>query len=128
MHVAGDLLAQSLNRGKLDLVAHTPEKGEFDGSVGSEIDGMEVQQMAFDGEGISAKSRPGAHVSDGVETFVADAGPGDVDAICGNQFIVATQIDCRHSVLVAVTASSSWRRSDTKDSSEQVPCLTGIAF
>ena len=75
------------------------------GVSGCKLDGMEVQQMAFDGERIGAKRRTIAHIRHRLETLVVDPQPGNVNAVGGNQFVVTCEIDCRHGVLMAVAAS-----------------------
>src|SRR5574340_1155296 len=60
--VAGDLLTQGLDRRELDLRADAPEKEDLHLGLGGEGEGMEVEQMALDSEGLGAEGGPHAHV------------------------------------------------------------------
>jgi len=74
-----------------------------------QCDGMEVQQVGFDGKGVGAEGWAIADVRDGVEGFAglarADGQGCDVDAVCGKQFGVGGEIDRRHGVACAVAAA-----------------------
>jgi hypothetical protein len=47
LHIAGNLLAQSVNRGEFDFIAQALQEADFDFGLGSEFDGMKVKQMSF---------------------------------------------------------------------------------
>ena len=71
-------------------------------------DGMEVEQVGFDGEGVGAEGWAISDVGDGIEGFAglacADSQGGDVDTVCGKQFGVGGEIDGWHGVACAVAA------------------------
>ena len=113
--IAADLFAQCFGIGPAHLGAETLQEGQGEWGVFVECDGMEVQQVGFDGEGVGAEGGAIADVGDGVEGFggcaCADGEGGDVDAVCGKQFGVGGEIDGGDGVAGAVAASRGWRDS-----------------
>src|ERR1051326_8064834 len=82
---------------------------------------MEIEQMGFNGEGFIAKSRPHADVGDRVERLIVHAGAGEINAIAGNQVVIAAQVDGGNRVAMAVAASAPWCASDAEDASQKPP-------
>src|SRR5271167_3546656 len=80
---------------------------------------MEVQQVALDGERVRPKRGTIADVGHSVETLATDAQPGDVNAIGRDELVVAREVDGRHRVLVAVTATATGSRDDAERTSQQ---------
>src|ERR1019366_3946279 len=93
-----------------------------------QLDGVEIKQVAFDGEGIRPKGWAVSHVRHCLETFVADAQPRDVYPNGGNQFVVARQVHRRDRVFVSVTAAASRIRKDAEWAAEQRACLRHSSF
>ena len=85
--VAAYLLAESFGVWPAHLGAEPFEEGEGEGRLLGEIDGVEVEQVGFDCEGVCAEGGAVADVGDGVEGFAgwagADGERGDVDAVGG---------------------------------------------
>ena len=88
---------------------------------------MEVKQVGFDGEGRLAEGGAIAYVGDGVETFFANAGAGDVDAVLRDQFVVAAEVDGGDGVLAAIAAASAGGGEDGEGASEEVAGATDAA-
>ena len=69
--VLHDLGAEGFRGGEADLWAEVFEEGEFEGGVGLDVDGVEVEEVGLDGEGVfgklSVKGGAVADVGDGVE-------------------------------------------------------------
>src|SRR5512133_2556573 len=107
VHIFPDLLAQLFHAGELLLIAQAVEETKLDFRLRGQRDGMEIEQVALDGEGILAERRAYSDVSDRVEDFSADASPRDVHAILRHQFVIAAQVDGRDCVLMAVTATAA---------------------
>lgn len=98
-----DLGEEGFGGGKALFVSEAVEEAEFEGGVGGEVDGVEVEEVGFDGEGIGAEGGTVSDVGDGVEGFGgrfkardwirarrrggggADAKLGDVDAVSGKE-------------------------------------------
>ena len=53
--VAADLVAQGFDRGEFDFIAQAFQKRELDLCLDGQLDGMEVQNMGFDGERTGAE-------------------------------------------------------------------------
>lgn len=85
--IAEDLIAEGFGAGETSLVAQTLEEGQGQGCLLVEGDGMEVQQVGFDGEGVGPEGWAVADVGNGVECLGGWAGSdgesGDVDAVGG---------------------------------------------
>src|SRR3984957_17231101 len=113
-HVPANLLSQSVYGRELDLIAQTFEEADFNFSFRSQVQGMEAQQVGFDGIQIRSKCRTVAHIRDRIKTLAADARPGDVDAVLGNEFLVAGQVDGGHGVFRAVAAAAAWCAENAK--------------
>lgn len=83
-----------------------------------ERDGMEVEQVGFDGEGVGSKGGTVPDIRDSVEGFAGFAcanGQGrNVDAVCGKKLIVWSEVDRGHGVTRTVAASRRWRADDRK--------------
>src|ERR1019366_4070328 len=54
-HIPPDLLSQRIDRRKLDLIPQTIQKMKFDFRFRRKLEWMEIQQVRFDGKGISAE-------------------------------------------------------------------------
>ena len=65
--VAAYLFFERFGIGPAHLCAETTQKGKSERCVFVELDGMEVEQVRFDGKRIGAEGRAIAHVGDGVE-------------------------------------------------------------
>lgn len=71
-----------------------------------EIDGVEVEEVGFDGEGVGAEGGAVADVGDSAEEVRAsDVQCGDVDAVGGQQFGVGREVDSGNGVAGAVTSA-----------------------
>ena len=85
-----------------------------------ECDGVEVEQVGFDGEGVGAEGWTIADIGDGVEGFAglacADGEGCDVNAVCGKQFSVGGEVDGGHGVTCAVAAARGWSAQDSEAS------------
>ena len=109
--VAAYLFAESFGVGPAYLGAEALEEGEVEWGVFGEVDGVEVEQVGFDGEGMSALCRRWAvaDVGDGFEGFGdragADGEGGDVDAVGGEEFGVGGEVDGGDGVAGAVAAA-----------------------
>ena len=84
-----DLLFKRFRAGEFDFVAEPLEESKFDFGFGLEIDGVEVENVGFDGEGIGPERGTNADIGHRVEGFVVDCELGDVNTDLWNQFVVA---------------------------------------
>src|SRR5437660_702641 len=82
---------------------------------------MEVEQVSFNGEGLVAEGRPQADVRDRIESFIVHASTGEINAIAGNQIVIAAQVDGGYGVFVAIAASTSGGASDAEDAAQEAP-------
>ena len=82
---------------------------------------MKTKQMSFDSEQVVAESRPIPDVGNGIEDFLVHTCARDVDAIAGNQFVVAGEIDGRHGVPVTVATAASRRGRNREHAAQQMP-------
>src|ERR1700722_8658805 len=114
--VAADLVAQRFGRGKALLGAEAAQESQAEGCVFGEFDGVEVEQVGLDGEGIRAEGGAVADVGDAGEDFGGCAGAdgecGDIDAVGRQQFGIAGQIDGGDGVFAAVSAAGCGRAVD----------------
>src|SRR2546430_722691 len=92
------------------------------------LNGVEVEQMGLDGEGVFAKGRAIADVGDCVERFAVDGEGGDVDADGRNQFSVRCEVDGGHGVSGAVAAARGGRAVDGEGAAEKGAGATDIAL
>src|ERR1700753_4178481 len=81
---------------------------------------MEVKQVGFEPEKFVAKCGAVADVSDGIEAFVSDACPGNVDTILGNELFVAREIDGGHSVFRSVAAAPAGGTENAEGTREKM--------
>src|SRR3954447_21000185 len=88
---------------------------------------MKIQQVSFNRKRPVAKRGPQADVGNGIKRFVVHARARQVDAIAGNQIVIATQIDGGYGVFVAVTAASAWGTGNAKDPPQQSPRHADLA-
>ena len=107
--ISEDLLAERFGAGETSLVAQTLEEGQGQGCLFVETDGVEVQQVGFDGEGVGSEGRAVADVGDGVKCFggwaCSDGESGDVDAVGGEKLCVRGEVDGGDGVARAVAAT-----------------------
>ncbi len=107
--VAADLFAQGFGVWPAHLGAEALEEGEGERGLFVEVDGVEVEQVGFDGEGVGAEGGAVADVGDGVEGLAgcacADGEGGDVDAVGGEQLGVGGEVDGGDGVAGAVAAA-----------------------
>src|SRR5215472_795757 len=80
-HVFPDLLSQRLDRGELDLPTPPLQERDLNSALRSDIDGMEVEQVGLDREGIRPKGRTITDVGNGIESLTVHARSRHVDAI-----------------------------------------------
>jgi len=96
-------------RGWGNVSRQTLEEGQGQGCLFVERDGVEVQQVGFDGEGVGAEGWAVADVGDGVECLdgrtCSDGEGGDVDAVGGEEFCVRGEVDGGNGVARAVAAA-----------------------
>jgi hypothetical protein len=78
--------------------------------------------------GIAAKSRTVSDVGDRVEALAADAGASDIDAVFGDEFFVARQIDGGYGVPRSVAASSAGGGKNAERTRQQVASPAHAAF
>src|SRR5271157_1974255 len=88
---------------------------------------MKVQQVAFDGERVRPKRWTISDVGHRLKTLAADAQPRDVNAIGGNELVVAGEVEGRHSVLLPIASSAARSGEDTERPSQQRARLTYFA-
>src|SRR5512146_1120770 len=93
MNVGGDLGAKFIHGRKLDFRAQAAKKEQLHLRFRVEVEGMEVEEMSFDGERFGAKSRAFSHVGYRIETFLGHARAGDVNAIARDQFLIAAEVN-----------------------------------
>ena len=62
------------------------------------------------------------------KSFFADTRAGNVDAILGNEFFVARQVDGGDGVFCAITASAAGGGKNAEGAAEQVARAAGAAF
>ncbi len=67
--VAGNLVAEGLGGGEGTLGAEAAEEGEAERGAIGEVDGVEVEQVGFYGEGVRAERGTVADVGYGLEGF-----------------------------------------------------------
>src|SRR5262249_50954179 len=115
MHIFGDLLAQGLNGGEFDFSAQAAQEKNLDRGLSRELDGMKVQQVGLDGEGIGPERRTVANVRHGVKAFSVDDRARDVNTIGWDQLLITAQVDGGDGVLVSITASAAGRGGDGKN-------------
>src|ERR1700756_2706039 len=87
---------------------------------------MEVQQVRLDSEGVGAEGGTVANVGDRVKAFLAYARSSDVDAVPGNEFFIAAEIDGGHGVFAAIAAPAPGSGQDRKRTSQQVARPAGV--
>src|SRR3954471_554301 len=88
---------------------------------------MEVEQMSLNGKRLVAKRGPQSDIGDGIKSFVAHAGACEIDAIAGNQIVIAAQVDRWDSVFVAITAPSAGSAGNAKDPAQKPPRHADLA-
>src|SRR5271166_6497548 len=93
LYIARDLLAQCLDRRKLDLIAYTVEKTDFDFALRRQFNRMKVQQVSLDGKRIRPKRGTIADVRDRIKALCLHARARDVNAIFGYKLFITRQID-----------------------------------
>src|SRR6266478_4630878 len=120
LHIPCNLLAQSLHGWELDFLAHPLQEENLHLGIRVQLDRVEVQQVALDGEGVGSKGWAVPDVGDGVEAFFADSRAADVDTVLGNEFFVAAQVDGGNRVLAAVTAPASGCGENRERAPQQV--------
>ena len=57
LHILCDLLAQCLDRRKLNFVAKPVEKGNLDFALRRQLDGMKIEQVRLDRKRLGSKRR-----------------------------------------------------------------------
>src|SRR5208282_5670788 len=131
-HVPPDLLFQRFDGRKLDLVAQAIEEVKFNFGFRREFKRMEIQQVGLDGKRVAAESRAVPDVGDRVEALIliaaAEAGAGDIDAVFGDEFFVARQVDSGYGVLRSVAAASAGGGENAERTRQQVACPAHLAF
>src|SRR5208337_444004 len=127
-HIPPNLLFQSFDGRKLDLIAQTIQKMKFDFRFRRKFERVEIQQVSFNGKRIGAKRGPVPNVRDRVETLIADAGAGDIDAVFGHEFFVVRQVDSGYGVLRSVAASTAGGRENAEWTRQQMPRPADSAF
>src|SRR5450432_3824166 len=120
-YIAADLLAQSFDRWEFDFIPQAFEETNLNFGLGRQVNRMEIQQVRLDGEQFCAKRRAIADVGDRIEALRAHSRPCDVDAVLGNQFFVARQVDGRHGVFRAVAAPASRRSQNAEWTRQKMP-------
>src|SRR5215469_2469217 len=126
-HVFADLLAESVWIGPTDFVAQALQKGDCEGRGFGEFDGVEVEDVRLDGEGVGPKGGTVANVGDGVERFIANFQCGDVDAVGGDEFGVGCEVDCGDGVACAVSAPRGRSALNVERAAEKRARLVHIA-
>src|SRR5271168_1897736 len=96
--IASNLLPQNFDGRKLDLVAQALQKADLDLRLRREFDGMEIEQVGLDGEKLRPEGWTIPHIRNRIESLRAHPRAGNVDAVLGDQFFVAGQVDGRHRI------------------------------
>ena len=137
-HVLFDLGEEGFWGGEALFVAETVEEAEVEGGGFGEVDGMEVEQVGLDGEGVCAEGGAVTDVGDGVEGLGgdvccrfrrgaagrgwhggADVEAGDVDAVRGDELGVGGEVDGGYGVAGAVAAAGSGCAADAEGAVEE---------
>lgn len=137
-HVLFDLGEEGFGGGEALFVAETVEEAEVEGGGFGEVDGVEVEQVGLDGEGVCAEGGAVADVGDGVEGLGGDVGcgfrrgaarrgwrggadleAGDVDAVRGDELGVGGEVDGGYGVAGAVAAAGSRCAADAEGAMEE---------
>ena len=84
VHVSGNLLAQGIDGGELNLIAQPLQKVDLYLGLRSQLYRMEIQQMCLDGKGFDSECWSLADVRHGVEAFLRNSRSSDINAISGN--------------------------------------------
>src|SRR5258708_2101530 len=127
LYVFADLGFQGFDGFEFHLGAAPAQERYFYLRLGCQFDGVEVEQMGFNGEGFLAEGWAIAHVGHRVEHFVADTGAGEVDAVGRGQFVVAAEVDGGNGVFVSEAASAAGDAGDAEDASQQAAGLGDFA-
>ena len=79
----------------------------FDFRIRRDFERMEIQQVAFDGEGIGAERRSISDIGDRIKTLVFHARARNVHAVLRYQFFVACKVDSRNCVFRSIAPPSA---------------------
>src|SRR5512140_1366143 len=89
---------------------------------------MEIQQVALDRERVLPECRAIANVGDRIEALAVHLHARDVNAVLGNELVVAAEVDGRNRVLVTVSASATRRAHDVERPAEQLAGLANVSL
>src|SRR6185437_3294941 len=127
-HVSGNLGAKLFHGGKFDLRAQAAQEKQFNFRFRGEFQGMEVEQVSFDGERLCAEGGTVADVGHGIKALFRHAGAGNVNAIAVHELFITAEIDGGNRVFGAVTAAAARIGNDAEGSAEEVSGVADIAF
>src|SRR5579871_3721357 len=82
---------------------------------------MEVEQMGFYCKRLVAKRRPQSHVGNRIKNLIVHARARQVNAVAGDEIVIAAQVDRWDSVFVAITAASAWSARNAEHAAQQPP-------
>src|SRR6516164_4655402 len=123
-----DLQTQRLDGGKFGFRTNTLEETEFQFGFGMQVDGMEVEQMALDGERICPERWSLADVGDSVEDLIGNTQAGNVHTVSRHKLVIVRQVNCRHSVLVSITAAMAGTGNNAERPSQEHARLADLAL
>ena len=113
------------------LGAQTAQEGEAEGGLLGQrlvaFQGVEVEQVGFDGVGVGAKGGAVTCVGDGFEDFLSDGEGGDVDAVGREKLGVGREVDGRDSVFCAVAAAGRGDAFDGEGPAEEGARVADVA-
>lgn len=126
--VGGDLGTKFFDGRKLDFRAQAAEEEQLDLRFRGQVEGMEVEQVSFNGERLGAECGALADIGYGIETLFGDTGAGNVNAIARHQFLIAAEVDGGNGVFSAIAAAAARSGDDTEGAAKQVAGIAEVAL
>ncbi len=132
MDIAADLRPESFRAGPANLGAEPFQERQGQWGLLGEVNGMEVEQVGFDREGVCAEGGAIADVGQRIEGFAggacADFQCGDVDAVGRQQFRVGREVDGGDGVAGAVASARGGCGLDSERATEERTCVAYVAL
>src|SRR5262249_5878917 len=88
LHIFRNLIPQSLDGRKSDLITQPLQEMNFHFRVRRELQGMEIQQVTLNGKRFSPECRSSPHIGHRVKALLPDSSPGDVHAIFWYELLI----------------------------------------